>query len=57
MIYIVLTISIIGAGLSAMIQHEEPLLVIGCTIKNGLLWEPLLIRLFIVVLNQNHFLC
>jgi hypothetical protein len=32
--------------LSTAVQNRDPSLIMGCTINNGLLWEPLLIRLF-----------
>jgi hypothetical protein len=40
-VHIILAISIIGAGLSAAVQHEEPLLIMLWIISKGWGYEPL----------------
>jgi hypothetical protein len=46
--------------LSATVQNRDMALIMGCTINNGLLWQPLLIRLFYSVpysklLSRNSY--
>jgi hypothetical protein len=42
--------------LSTVVQNYDPPVIMGCTINNGLLWEPFFIRLFYSVPYSEPFL-